>query len=224
MTDKEKIKQEIEKRIESMNSCPFRNAELGSEKFSEGELYAYKQILQFIDSLPEEPASENLEGRKENYNERYKRFAQTEQFKKSYCDKSLGKEEPVREDLEEYAKKLAKGAALDKHNLIWMCKKGAEWQKQKDEELFSEDIWNYIEENYPNITEEEKLRLYDVSIKSRLAGADTFKNHIREEMMKNAVECVVEDWCGDSPEITIPLNPQDFKTNDKVKIIIVKTE
>lgn len=35
------------------------------------------------------------------------------------------------EDLEEYAKKLAKGAALDKHNLIWMCKKGAEWQKQQ---------------------------------------------------------------------------------------------
>ena len=44
------------------------------------------------------------------------------------------------EDLEEYAKKLAKGAALDKHNLIWMCKKGAEWQKQKDLEDAVEGI------------------------------------------------------------------------------------
>lgn len=54
MTDKELIKQEIVRRVESMNSCPFKTAELGSEKFDEGELYAYKQILQFIDSLPEE--------------------------------------------------------------------------------------------------------------------------------------------------------------------------
>lgn len=67
MTDKELIKQEIERRIESMNSCPFKTAELGSEKFDEGELYAYKQILQFIDSLPEEPASEDLEEAAKHY-------------------------------------------------------------------------------------------------------------------------------------------------------------
>lgn len=47
---------------------------------------------------------------------------------------------------------------------------------------------------------------------------------MREELMEDAIECVVEDWCGDSPEITIPLNPQDFNTSDKVKIIIVETE
>ena len=47
---------------------------------------------------------------------------------------------------------------------------------------------------------------------------------MREEIMKDAIECVVEDWCGDSPEITIPLNPQDFKTGDKVKIIVIKSE
>lgn len=61
MTDKEqiKIKEEIEKRVQSMNSCPFKTAELGSEKFNEGELHAYKQILQFIDSIPEEPNVKN---------------------------------------------------------------------------------------------------------------------------------------------------------------------
>ena len=47
---------------------------------------------------------------------------------------------------------------------------------------------------------------------------------MQQEMMKDAVECIVEDWCGDSPEITIPLNPQDFKAGNKVKIIICKTE
>ncbi len=67
MTDKELIEKEIKRRVESMNSCPFKTAELGSEKFDDGELYAYKQILQFIDSLPEEPASEELEEEIESY-------------------------------------------------------------------------------------------------------------------------------------------------------------
>lgn len=55
----QKIKKELEKRIESMNSCPFKTAELGSEKFDKGELYAYKQILQFIDSLDSLPEEHN---------------------------------------------------------------------------------------------------------------------------------------------------------------------
>jgi predicted metal-dependent hydrolase len=152
-------------------------------------------------------------------------------------------EEPVSEDLEEYAKKLAKGAALDKHNLIWMCKKGAEWQKQKDEELFSKDTWTYIEENYPNITEEEKLRLYDISIKSRLAGAETFKKHMketlqteyekglfdmREEMMKDAVDAFVNTYenSDDSNyvEFVTEQSPYKFKETEKCKIIIVKDD
>ena len=49
-------------------------------------------------------------------------------------------------------------------------------------------------------------------------------NKMKEEMMGNAIESIVEDWCGDSPDVTIPLNPQYFKTGDKVKIIIVKEE
>jgi hypothetical protein len=47
---------------------------------------------------------------------------------------------------------------------------------------------------------------------------------MREEMLKDAIDSIVEDWCGDYPEITIPLNPQDFKTGDRVKIIICKPE
>jgi hypothetical protein len=152
MNDKiQKIKEEIEKRLKSL---PKETEHEGLKAVYGGIAYELTELLQFIDSIEKEPASE---------------------------------------DLEEYAKKLTKGAALDKHNLIWMCKKGAEWQKQQMKEALQ--------------TEYEKGRF-----------------DMREEMMKNAVECVVEDWCGDSPEITIPLNPQDFKMGDKVKIIIVKEE
>lgn len=74
MSDKiQKIKKEFEKRIESMNSCPFKTAELGSEKFDEGELYAYKQILQFIDSLDSLPEEhdEDLEEEINRVDDRY---------------------------------------------------------------------------------------------------------------------------------------------------------
>ena len=91
MNDKELIKQEIERLVEEYRTL---RVEGTTQQAKEADLVVYVllQISNFIDSLPEQPASE---------------------------------------DLEEYAKKLAKGASLDKHNLIWMCKKGAEWHKQQ---------------------------------------------------------------------------------------------
>lgn len=183
MTDKELIKQEIERRIEM-----YKGLKPVGDQFYLGQISAAKGILQFIDSLPEEPGCEV-----------------------NFTAKN--------EDLEEYAKKLAKGAALDKHNLIWMCKKGAEWQKQQDEELFKDDSWNYIEENYPNISQEEKLRLYDISIKSRLAGA----NSIKQKMVKDAVDATILDINAQTIEFGLwPEKLLDIKEGDKVKIIILK--
>ena len=49
--DKDALVAEIERRIKSINSCPFRTAELGSEKLNEGQLKAYNVILSFIDTL-----------------------------------------------------------------------------------------------------------------------------------------------------------------------------
>jgi hypothetical protein len=142
MSDKEFIQQEIERRIELLEplECEYNN----------GSIDAYKGILRFINSLPEEPKkqpkykvgdtikgpcnnifqvkevldkqyvlhSENGDALnsieivdansciveehscdKKDYRERYKRIAQTEQFKSSYCDKSLGKEEPIEVEL-----------------------------------------------------------------------------------------------------------------------------
>ena len=64
----------------------------------------------------------------------------------------------------------------------------AEWQKQQDKKLFKDDSWNYIEENYPNICQEEKLRLYDISIKSRLAGANSIKQQMKKTAKKETTK------------------------------------
>ena len=42
-------------------------------------------------------------------------------------------EESVPNDLEEAAREFAKDAYPDKHNLVWMFKRGAKWQKEQDE-------------------------------------------------------------------------------------------
>jgi len=91
----QKIKQEIERRVENMISCPFKTAELGSERFNDGELHAYGQILQFIDSLQKEPKciyNKTLDERK--------KFCK---YCSAFC--TIGfKEEPVSEGLEEAAR------------------------------------------------------------------------------------------------------------------------
>lgn len=47
----------------------------------------------------------------------------------------------------------------------------------------------------------------------------------KEQMMKEAVEGVVEDWNPEPhPEITIPLNPEEFTVGDKVKLIVIKED
>ena len=52
--DAEKLKAEIEKKIKSIESCPFIEAEFGATEKREGKIQAYKEILSFIDSLHQE--------------------------------------------------------------------------------------------------------------------------------------------------------------------------
>ena len=49
--DKDALVAEIERRIKSINSCPFRTAEFGSEKLDEGQLNAYNEMLSYLDTL-----------------------------------------------------------------------------------------------------------------------------------------------------------------------------
>lgn len=112
--------------------------------------------------------------------------------------------------------------------------------------LFKEDTWKHIEEQYPDVTKEEKLRLYDISIKSRLAGANVIKQKMkevlqteyekgrfdmREEMMKDAVEAQVfqSHDIEKAYEGYVYLVSNQFKDlkllpPNKVKITIIKTE
>lgn len=53
MTDKELIKQEIERRINLIQDTNVTS-------YADGWIQAYKELLQFIDSLPEEHVSEDL--------------------------------------------------------------------------------------------------------------------------------------------------------------------
>lgn len=128
-------------------------------------------------------------------------------------------EEPASEDLEEEINRVDDWYPVESKYIQEIAHHFAEWQKQQDEKLFKDDSWNYIEENYPNITQEEKLRLYDISIKSRLAGA----NAIKQKMMKDAVDATILDI--DAQTIEFGLWPEkllSIKEGDKVKIIVIK--
>lgn len=63
MTDKQKIRAEIERRMktceEAFNACP--STAFGSR------IDSYKALLSFIDSLPEEPVSEGIENELERF-------------------------------------------------------------------------------------------------------------------------------------------------------------
>lgn len=101
MTDKELIKQEIESYKESM-----KGLEPHSD-FRRGQLTAYNQIMQFIDSIPEEPISEDLE-------EAAKEYVKENCILPEDCNDG---EIPYYEECTAVA-----------------FKAGAEWQKQKDQE------------------------------------------------------------------------------------------
>jgi len=58
--DAEKLKAEIERRIKSVESCPFIEAEFGAEMKREGKVQAYNEILSFINSLQQEQPKFNV--------------------------------------------------------------------------------------------------------------------------------------------------------------------
>lgn len=103
MTDKELIKQEIESYKESM-----KGLEPHSD-FRRGQLTAYNQIMQFINSLPEEPASEDLEEAADEYAENHGFRVPYDGSNKFYDDVDV---------------KASKEGFIA----------GAAWQKQKDQE------------------------------------------------------------------------------------------
>ena len=211
MTDKELIKQEIEYR-------------LSSGKYSINSKQALEDIIVFIDSLPEEPASEDLEEEmirwhKEHFGNKrdWEKTSGEYLTRKSQLDIAQHFAEWQREkdiklekidDLEEFAQKWAYSnyhKELDEVNcdcLYSGVKKGAEWQKQQMKEALQ--------------TEYEKGRF-----------------DMQQEMMKDAVEGTVKYEIGSAeiPQcdrryqvLSDPAPIANAKLGNKVKIIILKTE
>ena len=66
----------------------------------------------------------------------------------------------------------------------------------------------------------------NIDISKQVAAAYQLGEKGKEEqMLKDAVDTIVENWNPDpEPEITIPLNPEEFTPGDKVRVIIIKEE
>ena len=131
MTDIEKIRTEIEK---AYNEAQNR-VKLVKDEYWEGKVDSYRNVLCIFDSMQEEPVNKN-------YRERYKRIAQSEEFKKTYEGMSVGEimhvegEESVSENLEEaanfYADTHTEWFDADNNPHVSPAfKAGAQWQKEK---------------------------------------------------------------------------------------------
>lgn len=109
MTDKEKIREEVEKIAKSIN--PFLPDEDGkNSEYEAGRFAMVTQIMQIIDSLQEEPVSNPI-----NFElELYKAFGQVKDFTlgmqiaKWFYDIGKNSQEPASEELGEYINELSK--------------------------------------------------------------------------------------------------------------------
>jgi len=106
---------------------------------------------------------------------------------------------------------------------------GAKWQEKRDEEIIktAEDHaflagadWQKEQDLAESAQSQSPL---SVAYANRCF--ENGKQAMKEQLLKDAVDGVVEDWNPEPhPEITIPLNPEEFTAGDKVKLIIVKED
>lgn len=187
------------------------------------------RLLQFIDSLPKEPASKDLieeidkiwktcnpidEGMGvETANIHIEQFdAIARHFAEWGRNHFEDKSEMVSEDLEEAAQEYSFNIPTQlEADIVWKreteqyFKNGAEWQKQKDKQL---------------VGATQKI--------SHQHGYDEGRFDMREEMMKDAVEAFVNTYenTDDSNyvEFVTEQSPYKFKETEKCKLIIIKED
>ena len=230
MANKEKIKKEIERRIEICEKYSQLNLTTSTRNGNHAQLLELREIKDFIDSLPEEePSVKGLTWKDVNTLDTLIDQVRHE-FPNGISEKSFGlavlekfqdyhddAEEPVSEDLEEEINNYFKDWTFDDEMSVMakpnhyfaefndikeIARHFAKWQKQKDQETIE-------------LAEDHAM----------LAGM----NKMKEEMMKNAVEAEVFidyniNFGYGSLTANIDLDEQHLKEGDKVKIIIVKTE
>ena len=176
MTDKELIKQEIERIEQILDDFNKTHNNTIDNGIVTAMKNICKQIKSFIDSLPEEPVSKDLDFLVISLEETIGTSPHSREVIKEHLQKAAewgrnhfeDKSEMVSEDLEEAALKYRWEHPFCDGYTAYSFKAGAEWQKQKDQETIE-------------LAEDHAM----------LAGM----NKMKEEMIKDAVELhIVESF------------------------------
>lgn len=204
MTDKELIKQEIEKQIDSVEDDTRY-----TESYRQGLIAAYQTVKAFIDSLPEEPASEDLEEEAKKFYTEIECYPPSLQQYSNHVEKAFkaGAEWQKQKDYKMYAHVPLK----DIHDA---------WQELKNNK---QDI-----ENYPAICFQKGADWRENQMKESLQTEyEKGRFDMREEMMKALIGGeITKDIHNQLNVKSEPLNDTfgDIKFGDKVKIVIIKQE
>lgn len=213
------IKQEIERRIEICEKYSQLNLTESTSIGNHAQLLELREIKDFINYLPEEPASDDLEEAADKYAENHGFRVPYDGSNKFYDDVDVkaskegfiagaewgrnhfeDKNEMVSEDLEEAANQHSKQVfhGLLVEDNITAFKAGAEWQKQKDQETIE-------------LAEDHAM----------LAGM----NKMKEEMMKDALSGqIYRSNDGDVKILAVKGNTDKLYRGTNIKFIILKTE
>lgn len=131
MTIIEQIKTEIERRVRSIENCPFIEAEFGASEKRDGKLIAYKDLLSFLSTLEESE-------RPEPYNPVYDEAYLNEKIKK--------------------ATESWKGVDVDA--MLAECRGYDEEKSEKQIEGLEEEIKNYFQGYWPGTETAEQCNTH----------------------------------------------------------------
>ena len=187
MTDKELIKQEIERQIDYAEDDTRY-----TESYREGLIAAYQTIKAFIDSLPEEPASEDLDKLVISLEETIGTSPHSREVIKEHLQKAAewgrnhfeDKSEMVSEDLEEAALKYRWEHPFCDGYTAYSFKAGAEWQKKKDLQDFMEKAEEFFYEQFNIHPHDFHVVQYvsDTPLEDIDCFVEQFKNYMKNEM------------------------------------------
>ena len=234
MTDKEKIREEVEKIAKSIN--PFLPDEDGkNSEYEAGRFAMVTQIMQIIDSMQEEPVSNPIDFEKELY----KAFGQVKDFTlgmriaKWFYDKGKKSQEPVSEGRDIFDNCLKSeekfilpqkiSGNINCENCLYSsaCALGDIKACIIDKPV-SEDLGEYINELSKQFPKVSFAKLSRIAV--RVAKWQITK------LMKDATEVTVHIDAGGypyTPEIELYDYDKDVplaKEGDKYKVVLIKEE
>lgn len=204
MTNKDKIRAEIERLYNQSLTDENRQTDLGLELcayISCGKSRACEELLSFVDSLQEEPVSEplNIESMVESYKQRL--MSQTNSMKNSsLVDMCL------------VSYKHGINETLDTIKLSNIVRIGKNWKEPVSEELHTaaKEYANSITENAG----------YRIQLRRAVVYGAKWKE---EQMMAKAIDAVCFGFQG-AAFFSFRLPPDKYLIGSKVKVIVIKED